>query len=90
MLATEFARKYNQEDGMQLNMRAFVLNELLKGGADSHTIRETALWCFFNNIEAAFILASEEKLLDRAEDGTPFAAEIPLGLYDELTEQRVS
>ena len=60
LLATEFARKYRTSSTMRFDQRCTLFKQLLQGGADSDSLRETLLWCFHDSVEATFLLFKQD------------------------------
>ena len=57
------------------------MQALLARGADSDTIRETLLWNFHDFVEAAFLLANDEGMLEGQEGKRDIEYEVPAGLF---------
>lgn len=64
------------------------MNELLKRGTDSASIRETTLWSFHDCIEAAF-LAAKQGMLKASSPPADEGLDIPAGLYNSEFESRI-
>ena len=83
---------------MTLYERVLVIHSLLIRDGDSEAIKETTKWCFYDTVEALFILAKQGKICVEADGANGVRVKnddddvedlIPHGLFSQEIENRI-